>query len=57
MRDASVPSSRAVSYFQEIRCFPMLEAEEEYVLALRGATAATETLLAARTRAQAWRLV
>ena len=35
MRDASVPSSRAVSYFQEIRWFPMLEAEEEYVLALR----------------------
>ena len=35
MRDASAPSSRAVSYFQEIRCFPMLKAEEEYILAVR----------------------
>ena len=35
MRDARAPSSRAVSYFQEIRCFPMLKAEEEYVLAVR----------------------
>ena len=30
MQDASAPS-----YFQEIRCFPMLTAEEEHVLALR----------------------
>ncbi len=35
MRDANAPSSPAVSYFQEIRCFPMLKAEEEYVLAVR----------------------
>ena len=35
MRDARAPSSRAVSYFQEIRCFPMLKAEEEYLLAVR----------------------
>ena len=35
MRDASAPSSRAVSYFQEIRCFPMLKAEEECALAVR----------------------
>jgi len=35
MRDAMAPSSRAVSYFQEIRRFPMLNAEEEYMLAVR----------------------
>ena len=35
MRDAMAPSSRAVSYFQEIRRFPMLKAEDEYILALR----------------------
>ena len=35
MRDARAPSSRAVSYFQEIRRFPMLKADDEYVLALR----------------------
>ena len=50
MRYSSVPSSRAVSYFQEIRCFPMLEAEKEYVWPCAGATAATETLRAARSR-------
>src|SRR5271165_2769366 len=35
MRDARTPSSRATSYYQEIRCFPMLKAEEEYMLAVR----------------------
>jgi len=35
MRDAMAPSSRAVSYFQEIRRFPMLKTEDEYILALR----------------------
>ncbi len=35
MRDARAPSSRAVSYFQEIRRFPMLKADDEYMLAMR----------------------
>ena len=35
MRDAMAPSSRAVSYFQGIRRFPMLKAEDEYILAMR----------------------
>jgi RNA polymerase sigma-32 factor len=35
MRDARAPSGRAVSYLQEVRAFPMLEAEEEYMLAVR----------------------
>ena len=35
MQDARVPSSREVSYFQEIRRFPMLKAEDEYILAMR----------------------
>jgi RNA polymerase sigma-32 factor len=35
MRDVRAPSRRAVSYFQEIRCFPMLKAEDEYMLAVR----------------------
>ena len=35
MRDAMAPSSRAVSYFQEIRRLPMLKAEHEYILTRR----------------------
>jgi RNA polymerase sigma-32 factor len=35
MQDARAPSSRTVSYFQEIRRFPMLKAEDEYILAMR----------------------
>ena len=35
MRDAMAPSSRAVSYFRGIRRFPMLKAEDEYILAMR----------------------
>jgi hypothetical protein len=35
MQDARAPSSREVSYFQEIRRFPILKAEDEYILAMR----------------------
>lgn len=54
MRDAMAPSSRAVSYFQEIRRFPMLNAEEEYMLAVRwrerGGESAAHQLLTSHLR-------
>ena len=54
MQDARAPSGRAVSYFQEIRAFPMLEAEEEYMLAVRwrerGEESAAHRLLTSHLR-------
>jgi RNA polymerase sigma-32 factor len=54
MQDARAPSGRAVSYFQEIRAFPMLEAEEEYMLAVRwrehGEESAAHQLLTSHLR-------
>ena len=54
MQDTRAPSSRAGSYFEEIRRFPMLKAGEEYMLAVRwrerGYGSAAHQLLTSRLR-------